>query len=83
MIRALTLICTRLSKTLFFNFYSIENQLFLGSVVRAICKSPFMNKTFRAASCNLLRFNYLSLLNNIIALELISIILRFHLYTTL
>ena len=43
---ALTLICRRLSKTLFFNFYSIENQLFLGSAVGAICKSPFMNKAF-------------------------------------
>lgn len=65
MIRALTLICRRLSKTLFFNFYSIENQLFLDSFVGAICKSPFKNKAFRTA------------------LELISIILRFHLYTTL
>ena len=65
MIRALTLICTRLSKTLFFNFYSIENQLFLGSIVGAICKSSFKNKAFRTA------------------LELISIILRFHPYTTL
>ena len=46
MIRALALICRRLSKTLFFNFYSIENQLFLGSAVGAICKSPFMNKAF-------------------------------------
>ena len=46
MIRALALICRRLSKTLFFKFYSIENQLFLGSVVEAICKSPFKNKAF-------------------------------------
>ena len=65
MIRALALICRRLSKTLFFKFYSIENQLFLGSIVGVICKSPFKNKAFRTA------------------LELISIILRFHPYTTL
>ena len=65
MIRALALICRRLSKTLFFKFYSIENQLFLGSVVGAICKSPLKNNAFWTA------------------LELISIILRFHPYTTL
>ena len=65
MIRALALICRRLSKTLFFKFYSIENHLFLGSIVGVICKSPFKNKAFWTA------------------LELISIILRFHLYTTL
>ena len=43
---ALTLICRRLSKTLFFNFYSIENQLFLGSAVGAVWKSPIMYKCF-------------------------------------
>ena len=37
-------------KSNIFKFYSIEKSVVLGSVVGTICKSPFMNKTFRTAS---------------------------------